>query len=344
MKIPLKNTTLLQHILRPLSFVYSAVQTLRALFYRYGLLRTNRLPGYVISIGNLEAGGTGKSPVTMAIVEILREKGFTPAILTRGYKSGLKAEESVCLLGEQIIMQPQETAHFHADEARMQAAKLETVPVIVGRNRLAAAKRYLQSYEQPSHWILDDGMQHLKIERDLNIVLLNYQYPFDNLLTLPSGHLREGPHALSRADLVFLTRAKINEGQVSLRPYYNGPVTPVSFAMSTPLPWKHSRPFTKSTDKSLLLLGIAGPDRLVSHLKDLNIQIYRSQIVGDHQPFEFSNIVHLASDCDVVITTEKDVYRQEDSFSSLGKPVYIIRLDLDITCIKSALPSKVFTT
>ena len=172
-------------LLTPISLIYGFVQFVRRGLYHTGVLRSQDLPGTVISIGNIEAGGTGKTPVVIALAKWLQEEGFTPVILTRGYRSGLKSHETAILVNEVTVLQTG-SSEFSADEAQQQSADLSDVPVVIGANRLEGAKTYLRNFKEPTHWILDDGFQHLKISRNIDILLLDYDHPFGNGFPIPS--------------------------------------------------------------------------------------------------------------------------------------------------------------
>ena len=161
---------MLRKLLTPLTIIYGLLLALRNLFYDIGILKSEELPGKVLSVGNIAMGGTGKSPMVVAIARHLLKEGYSPAILSRGYKSGLAASDSLVLLGSEVIVRPEGDV-FHGDESKMQAEQLKTVPVVVGQKRFRAAQRFLREAPEkiPTHWILDDGFQDYKIKKDLTI-------------------------------------------------------------------------------------------------------------------------------------------------------------------------------
>jgi tetraacyldisaccharide 4'-kinase len=300
---------------------------LRRFLYQKGVLSSHQLPGFVISVGNLEAGGTGKSPVVMALAKHLIQRGARPAILTRGYRSGLAAEDSAVLLGAELILPPVSGQNFHADEATMQARKLVKVPVIIGAKRWAAAQRYLQHYPAPTHWILDDGFQHLKLQRQLNIVLLDAEKPLHNGRCLPAGRLREFPSTLKFAQLIFLTRARPQRTPLILH-NMTAPVIPVAFANSQPLQLAGpERPWSAHASAALAL-GIAHPDRVVEHCRQQNYPITEQLTTRDHELFPKEKLETLGEKAGAILTTEKDFWRQSELFNSLNIPVYVLPLDL----------------
>jgi tetraacyldisaccharide 4'-kinase len=314
-------------LLAPLGWLYGGIMRLRRFLYQKGVLPSHQLPGFVISVGNLEAGGTGKSPVVMAVARHLLERGARPAILTRGYRSGLGPEDSAVLLGPQMLLPPASAQSFHADEATMQARSLETVPVIIGAKRWEAAQRYLQHHPTPSHWILDDGFQHLKLRRQLDIVLLDANKPLHNGRCLPAGRLREFPGTLRFAQLLLLTRAGPQPSPFIIH-NMTAPVIPLPFVNAAPrqvagpeCPWS-------SHSSALLALGIAHPDRVMEHCREQKYPITEQLTVGDHELFPQEKLEMHGRKAGAILTTEKDFWRQAEVFTALSIPLYVLPLEL----------------
>jgi tetraacyldisaccharide 4'-kinase len=168
-------------LLRPIELAYQGVNRLRRSLYRRGVLRQKELPRPVVSIGNLSIGGSGKTPVTIALVRLLRERGFSPAVLTRGYRR--KSNESWA------VVTGGDVARF-GDEPVMMAAALPETPVIVGADRYQAAIGYLQGSDCDL-FVLDDGFQHLRLLRDCDVVIDH-----------PARWAREGRAALRDAGII----------------------------------------------------------------------------------------------------------------------------------------------
>ena len=191
----------------PLEWLYRSVILLRNCLYDFHIFKIRRLPGKVISIGNIAVGGTGKSPLVKEVVKQLQGQGFHPAILTRGYKSGLRPGEWQILLNGSVAGGV-DRASVRADEARMQSLALPGVHVVVGADRYAAAKIFTENFTDVTvtHWILDDGFQHRSLHRDVDIVVVDVRSPWGRCL--PAGLFREGKGSLSRANIVVLTKAQ----------------------------------------------------------------------------------------------------------------------------------------
>jgi tetraacyldisaccharide 4'-kinase len=321
----------LRLLLWPLSYLYQGVMRIRRNWYERGFFSSFSLSGTVISIGNIEAGGTGKSPLTLELCRTLKEQGARPVILTRAYKSGLSSDESAVLLDQKVILQPQNSVNFIADEARMQAALLKDVPIILGRDRYNAAKRYLENFPGPTHWILDDGFQHQRIKRDFDIVLLDAARPLDNGHCLPAGLLREGKRALKKADWVIFTRAQPAYPENGIKEHLKDlkvPWSSVAFNSGQPTVIRSGMPEWQSIARWTLVLGVAKPARIERSIAYLNLNIVNRIIVGDHEIFDKRNIVRCLSASDALLTTEKDYWREKQYFDLLDKPVFLIPLSV----------------
>lgn len=187
-----------------LSILYGGVVTLREIFYKKGIFRSKQLPCKVISVGNLTAGGTGKTPMTIYVAELLTHLGFKVAVVSRGYRGRAEKAGGVVSDGQTIFMSPD----MAGDEPFMMAETLKDIPVIVGQNRYDAGMLAVKEFK-PDVIVLDDAFQHLKLARDINLVLLDSRHPFGNTHLLPRGPLREPLSALLRGHGFILTRSDI---------------------------------------------------------------------------------------------------------------------------------------
>lgn len=306
-------------------------------WYYHHIATPAKLPGTVISIGNIASGGTGKSPVCLAIAAELQRLGGQPAILTRGYRSGLRPQQAILLCADQRqalrAITPQELAAATPDEATMQALALPGTPIIVGANRLAAAKAYLATgAPPPSHWLLDDGFQHLKIHRDLDLVLVDAQDPWGTQdSNLGSLVRREAKSALKQADLVLLTRYQPNPQPSPCESWLAAlgiPWSPVPFC--TDLPQGIHAPHKQVTQHGTygLATNIAAPHRLQQFLSQQGITISADATLlgADHRKFAPQQLRDLCRQVDGIITTAKDYARQPAVFDSLPKEVFIPHL------------------
>jgi tetraacyldisaccharide 4'-kinase len=161
-----------------------------------------RLPVPVISVGNLTAGGTGKTPMVLNLAGELRRLGLRPAVVSRGYRGGAERDGGVVGDGERILL----AANQAGDEPRLLAERLSGVPVVVGADRFSAGMTAISQFS-PDLVLLDDGFQHRRLARDLDLVLLDARRPLGNGHLLPRGPLREPVPALKRAHALILTRS-----------------------------------------------------------------------------------------------------------------------------------------
>ncbi len=190
-------------LLRPFAFLYSLIVQLRNTLFKWGVFRTWKSPIPVVSIGNLSAGGTGKTPLVDWIVKYYLSIGCKPAIVSRGY---LRESKGVQLVsdGQKILLGSRKAG----DETAMLAWNNPEAIVVVANKRKKAVMEITRRFPQrgPSVIILDDAFQHRQIDRALNIAIINAAEPFVQAKMLPEGHLREPLKNLSRADLILLNK------------------------------------------------------------------------------------------------------------------------------------------
>jgi tetraacyldisaccharide 4'-kinase len=195
----------LEWLLYACSQAYELAARLRVKLYETGFLKQQNLQCKVVSIGNITVGGTGKTPVTLHVADLLRRMGYKVAVISRGYGGSAGKKAGIVSDGQEIKMTPEEAG----DEPYMISLKLKGIPVIVGRDRVKAGRFAIGEFGSDII-VLDDGFQHLGLRRDLNIVLLDSANPFGNGYLLPRGVLREPLSHLGRADAFVLTRSDLN--------------------------------------------------------------------------------------------------------------------------------------
>jgi tetraacyldisaccharide 4'-kinase len=177
--------------LMPLSLLYYLLSRIRRLCYHIGLLRSTRLPVTTVVVGNVTLGGNGKTPIVIALFQLLKSKGYFPAIVTRGYKSG--NENKVQILSDGLI-------NIGAgDEANM-ISEICQCPVGVGSNRIESSKQILAQFPDINIILSDDGLQHYGMKRDIEIAVCRL-VAFGNGLMIPAGPLRESRSRLDKADI-----------------------------------------------------------------------------------------------------------------------------------------------
>ena len=190
-------------LLAPAAILYGMALRIRALLYQSGILATHKLPCPVISIGNITVGGTGKTPATLLIAQELQKRGYRVAVLSRGYGGSLEGQVAVVSDGNALLLGPEQAG----DEPFLLARSLPGLMVVIGADRHQAGLLALERLK-PDILLLDDGFQHIRLHRDLNVLLLDATRPFGNGWSLPLGLLREPRTAMKRADLVLFTRCQ----------------------------------------------------------------------------------------------------------------------------------------
>lgn len=209
------------------SRIYGGAVKMRSFCYSAKIFKPRVLPCRVISVGNITAGGTGKTPMTMYMAGLLRQMGYRPAVLSRGYRGGAEKEGALVSDGFSIFAD----SAAAGDEPLLMACSLRGVPVLVGGSRFKSGMRAVAEFD-PDVVILDDGFQHMKLHRDLDIVLMDSAKASGNGFIFPRGTLREPLSGLSRADAVVFTRSGANTRPE--RPAWVRPDVPVFSACHEP--------------------------------------------------------------------------------------------------------------
>lgn len=322
---------LLLLLLAPFGLAYSIIQKLRAILYRIGILKAHRLPRPVISIGNITVGGTGKTPVTAYIARHLLEQGYKVAVLSRGYGGSLEGRTVVVSDGITVMLGPQECG----DEPYLLASTVPGLMVVIGTDRYDAGQLAMQQLV-PDIFLLDDGFQHLRLYRDLNILLLDSLRPFGNGWTLPSGLLREPAEAARRADLVILTRCP--EG-ATVAPRVSGkPAFAASHRLVDALPLRGGDPLPLAELQGpgfLAFAGIAQPDFFFAALRDRGINLVQTLPFPDHADYDQISLDTIRaalqnSGAEYAITTEKDGVKLKQLPVEVAAVTYVARLDIVI--------------
>ena len=309
-----------------ISIGYGGIVRLRETLYKKGLLQSKRLPCPVISIGNLTIGGSGKTPMTIYVAELIQSLGYSVAIISRGYKGQAEKIGGVVCDGRRICMGP-DTA---GDEPFMVAQKLKTVPVIVGQNRFKAGRLAIQEFK-PDVLLLDDAFQHLKLLRDLDLVLLDSKEPLGNTYLFPRGTLRETASALSRGDAVILTRSDIGKppflGEIKKhfprKPIFHSFHTPYIYKIVTGNSAQSEDSLTSSSEydfgafknkRVFAFSGIASNDNFRRTIESFQCKLENFSEFPDHHQYsekELDKVVRSAMDvsAEFIFTTEKDYVR-----------------------------------
>jgi tetraacyldisaccharide 4'-kinase len=300
--------------LNPLSAIYGGVVRARNALYDWRLLRSRRLPGPVVSVGNLSAGGSGKTPFVILLGELLKARGMKFDVLSRGYgrrSSGVRLVDPAGL--------PQE----FGDEPLLIARKLQA-PVIVGEDRYEAG-RFAESKFGPQLHLLDDGFQHRALARDFDIVIVTPHDATGRLL--PVGRLREALSSLRRADAVVLASGASVE----------------SFPIGGKLIWRVRRGIVPLNvpPRPVVFCGIARPQNFVLQLRAANIDPVAEAFYRDHHAYTEKDIRELLalkqrSQAGGFVTTEKDAVNLGGYLSALA-PLAVVPVKMELSDAANAV-------
>ena len=264
-------------LLSVLSVPYALVVKLRNILYDHGILRSHRAGVPTICVGNISCGGTGKTPMVIALVRMLQAAGRRPAILTRGYKG---------------------SDEIPADEVLIFAGALPDIPVIVGGDRVASAKRALRDHDLDI-LVMDDGFGHRRLARDLDIVLL--VEPLDRVRLLPRALYREPPSSLARADIIIKTYDPLDDdSNYALR-------QPAGLlGLDGPLELSELQ-----NRKVLAFCGIGNPASFEQTLANAGAKVLGKKHYPDHYDYRQVDLDELAeyvsrAACSLAVTTMKD--------------------------------------
>ena len=270
--------------MNPLTGIYAAASGLRNTLYDHRLLRARRLQRPVVSVGNLTTGGSGKTPFVIALGELLKARGVSFDVLSRGYRRKTRGV---------LAVEPEGTAADFGDEPLLISRRLG-VPVIVGESRYEAGRLAEKTFETQLH-VLDDGFQHRSLERDFDIVLMTGQEFEDRLL--PAGRLREPLSSLERADAIVLPE----DLAISHR------------ALSGKVVWRMRRNINleEAARSPVVFCGIARPRQFFAQVRAAGIVPAHEITFGDHHSYQPRDIRRLQTAreqirADGFVTTEKD--------------------------------------
>lgn len=321
-----------RRILWPLTPLYAVAVGMKNAACDGGLFKVQRLSWPVISVGNISVGGSGKTPFVIALAKMLKQQGALVNVLSRGYGRSSTGVERV---------DPADTAERFGDEPLL-IAQSANVRVYVGASRYAAGLLAERDQRGMGLHLLDDGFQHRKLARDIDILLL-HRSDFDERL-LPAGRLRESVNSLSRAS-VLVVREEDSDVEEKLR----------DLGIEKPL-WRIRRSIIVPDDqkKAIAFCGIARPDEFFTMLKLHRIEPITTHAFRDHHPYSDDDVRHLVKQAEVCsaqafLTTEKDLVRlspaQREKLNAVAE-LRAVRLEVQLCdeaavlrYLESALPS-----
>lgn len=298
----------------PLSVLYGLGVSVRNRLFNLGILETHEFNIPIICVGNITVGGTGKTPHTEALINVLKND-YRVACLSRGYKRKTSGF---------VLATEQSTASEIGDEPMQIKNKFPDITVAVDANRARGIKKLMQLPDKPDIIILDDGFQHRYVKADINILLIDYNRPIyeDNLL--PLGRLREKQSAKDRANYVIVTKCPANISPIekriiskhlNLMAYQQLLFTTMKYGNITPLDTSNGRCSITPDCAILCVTGIAQPAPYIEHLKKSTNQIHHVSF-PDHHNYRETDIQRITQEYDkidnpnkYIFTTEKDAVR-----------------------------------
>lgn len=323
-------------LLHVASWIYGLGVVGRLALYRLGLLKASRLSVPVISVGNITAGGTGKTSFVMFLVQELKDRGLRPAVVVRGYRGEKE--------GKMVVVSDGETIHLGypevGDEALLLARKLPGVPILMSADRVRGSQIAIDQFGAQVI-LLDDGFQHLRIERDLDILLLDRENPFGYGYLLPRGLLREPVGGLRRADLLVITGMGGPGEPLDIPSQLRHPSGATHLhAVYTPTTLTNVRTGETVAGEDLrgqavvVFSGVGKPAAFEQTLASLGIFPKNHLIFPDHHPYDASDLISIGRCMEevgatVALTTEKDAVRLEKLLPTF--PVHAVGVSLTIS-------------
>lgn len=317
-----RSSPLIRALLLGMSHCYRAGVALRNFAYDKQLFSSHKFPLPVISVGNIVAGGTGKTPFVRFLASELLKMGKV-AILSRGYRSQMEKSGTVVKLDSEYS-----PSDVYGDESSLLAKELPSAMVWVGKERIQSAKEALAGGAE--YIILDDGMQHRKLARDFEIGMMDGLDLFGKGFFLPRGFLRDSPKRLEEMDLIVVSsihsESQFEEIKAKIRRYSNAPVVGIALEVvgGEEIKGKMVGAFC----------GIAKPDRFMQTLKEVGADLVESMTTLDHYPFQKEDLIKFSQTCkakgaELLVCTEKDHIKLQKPLD-LALPVVTLKTKLKI--------------
>lgn len=340
------SMNILMGILYFFSLIYEQLVNIKLLGYKLGILGKEKLDCYVISLGNITVGGTGKTPTAQRLARDIRDLGYRVVILNRGYRAKWRGEVGIVSDGKALHMSASEAG----DEAYMLAKHLPNVPVLIGAER-AVTGRYAIKHFGAEVAILDDGYQHWQLSRDMDILLVDAVNVFGNGYILPRGTLRESISHISRANVCLIT--KIDQAETGAGEYIRETVHKYNENAHIVESIHQPRCLMPIADwfedlsgegvsveeidgrKIMAVSAIGNPASFERTLKSLGAQIIESLRYPDHHEYtmaEMQDVLQQAEalGAEAIVVTEKDAVKipAEVAKANWSIPVFVICVEV----------------
>jgi len=321
-------------VLPPLSLLYGAVTRTRLSLYRRGTFQTTKLDRPVISIGNITTGGTGKTPLVEYVAKLIASQGKKVCILTRGYGRKDPHLQVIVSDGYGVLASPSEAG----DEPYLLATKLTgKAAVISSADRIAAGQEAIKDFGTEV-FVLDDGFQHLRLARDLNILCIDATNPWGGGRLLPYGRLRESLEGMRRADCVVLTRCDQVESVETLREEVleltgGKPIFESRMRPARVMSLKNGPETISVPGRVGAFCAVGNPSAFFESLRGLGYDLGLERAFADHHVYSQSEIeelnqIAMQTGATALITTAKDAVKLKGMAFSL--PCYVLEIEINI--------------
>ena len=281
-------------LLIPISWLFGAVIYLRKHLYGTGLLKSFCLDAPVIVVGNINVGGTGKTPLVIWLAEQLKQAGYHPGIISRGYGADIRQPMQVFPA----------SSPFEAGDEAVLIAMRTACPVFVSANRVEAGVSLLKTYPECDVVISDDGLQHYQLQRDFEIAVYDSAKGFGNGFLLPAGPLRESQARLQTVDAVVCNGQVESDNFTKIHPVAMQ-LEPAAFYNLVDN-YKRLSPQDLSGQAVLAIAGIGNPQRFFDQLNKMGLA-FESRAYPDHYAFQALDFEYVNSD--IILMTEKDAVK-----------------------------------
>lgn len=321
--------------LKPLSLAYSALTRLRLAAYGKGLLKKTKLEIPVISVGNITTGGTGKTPLVEWLCRMLAREGRKVAILTRGYGRVNPGQRVIVSDGLNVLT----NARQAGDEPQLLAENLKGIAAVICDVHRSSAGQWAIDHLGTEVFVLDDGFQHLRLARDLNILTIDASNPWGGRNLLPYGRMREPLLSISRADCVILTRTEQGSDLIALKDEIKQFTDSAIFVsrMQTALIRRIDSSEPEKIESFVqpvaAFCGVGNPHSFFEHLEREGLALANTRTFSDHHRYQQTDIDVLIQEAkkhgaSALITTAKDAVKIRDFAFALT--CYVLEIEIKI--------------